>query len=223
MTLVVDYETFPTRLHRARYIANRYRPLLTESVLDVGCDTGVLKGLIPASEYIGIDVTGTPDILLNLESVTKIPFPDDSFDSVVCTDVLEHLDNLHVIFQELLRVCRGSVILSLPNCWCSARQPMDRGRGRFLHYGLPLEALADRHKWFFNVTDAVGFLEGKSRQLGFQIRDLHVTEKPRRWLVKALRRGIYPRQEHYLNRYAHTIWAVLDKSAAETVAQFRVA
>ena len=35
-----------------------------------------------------------------------------------------------------------------------------------------------------------------------------VAEKPRNPAVRALRRLRHPVREHYLNRYAHTMWAV---------------
>src|SRR5690606_26601451 len=117
---------------------------------------------------------------------------------------------------------RRSVILSLPNCWSSARQPIQRGRGSFLHYGLPLDPPLDRHKWFFNISDTIGFLNGQQERSGFTIEELHVTEKPRAWCLSMLRRMVYVNQRSYLNRYAHTVWAVLQKSpAAATSASLR--
>lgn len=41
------------------------------------------------------------------------------------------------------------------------------------------------------------------------------TEKPRLPISRLYRRLFYPRQENYLNRYAHTFWAVLEKAPAE--------
>jgi len=223
MHLNVEFTSFQTRLQRARYIASRYAERLEGAVLDVGCDSGVLKTLLPAADYIGIDAAGSPDLLINLEKIKELPFETDSFDCVVCTDVLEHLDNFHAVFDELLRVSRRSVILSLPNCWSSARQPIQRGRGHFLHYGLPIEPPQDRHKWFFNITDAIDFLEGQKDRVGFTIRELHVTEKPRAWYRSIWRRLIYMNQRNYLNRYAHTLWAVLEKTPSAAGQLRRVA
>lgn len=223
MRLNVEFTFFPTRVQRAQYIAARYRDLLHGRVLDVGCDSGALKALIPHADYTGIDAVGTPDILLNLEQVSELPFADNTFDCVICTDVLEHLNNLHAMFGELLRVSKGSVILSLPNCWSSARQPIQRGRGSFLHYGLPLEPPVDRHKWFFNITDAISFLEGHRRNADYSIEELHITEKPRAWFRKALRRLAFPNQQSYLNRYANTLWTVLRKEPRAGAVLRRVA
>ena len=142
----VEKTHFPTRRSRAIYIAKRFRKYLHGEVLDVGCDEAHLKDLLPNLSYTGIDVAGKPDICINLEKIDKLPFADKSFDCVLCSDVLEHIDNLHQIFYELLRVSKRYVIISLPNNWSSARLPIERGKGDFAHYGLPVEPILDRHK-----------------------------------------------------------------------------
>lgn len=207
----VERRVFRSRAERAEYVAQRYGRMLRGNVLDVGCDQAVLRRLLPGRDYTGVDVGGDPDIRLDLETLERLPFPDNAFDCVVCTDVLEHLDNLHVMFAELLRVTRQHVLLSLPNCWFGARVPVQRGRGSFGHYGLPLERPADRHKWFFSLSEALQFVEGHAPRLHYRIGEVHAMEKPRPWVVRALRRLRYPNLLHYLNRYAHTAWFHLEK------------
>lgn len=207
----VEYLRFRDRASRAAYIARRFAPLLRGRVLDVGCDKAVLRQLLPRVGYTGVDVGGDPDIRLNLEKVDRLPFDDASFDCVVCSDVLEHLDNLHAMFGELIRVARTYVIVALPNNWADARKPIGRGVGSFSKYGLPAEPPADRHKWFFSLSEAVEFIDCQLDKYGLAMRECHVTEKPRRFWVRGLRRALYPSQMRYLNRYAHTLWAVLEK------------
>jgi len=51
-------------------------------------------------------------------SVEKLPFPDNYFDLVVCTEVLEHVENLERAEKELMRVVKkenGYLIISAPN------------------------------------------------------------------------------------------------------------
>ncbi len=172
--------------------------------------------MLPDVDYLGVDVTGRSDVQLDLEYITRLPFDTGSFDCVVCTDVLEHLDNLHLIFGELIRVAKTYVIISLPNNWVNARQPITRGRGSLSHYGLPGEPPLDRHKWFFSMSEAEGFIHYQLGKYAVSMRDYHVTEKPRPWLVRALRRMRYPSQMCYLNRYAHTLWVVLEKTSRVT-------
>lgn len=213
----VEYIWFPERKCRSEYVARRFGNLLKGRVLDVGCDRAYLKQLLAPNhsaaqplDYIGIDIGGTPDIEINLEKIDRLPFQDRSFDALVCTDVLEHLDNFHHVFSELLRVTRGVAVVSLPNCWAAARQPIARGRGSFTHYGLPLDRPMDRHKWFFSLTEAMKFFEGHRQRGLFRNLSLHATEKPRPAALRALRRIRYPDELHYLNRYAHTLWAVME-------------
>ena len=209
--LPVERVFFRTRLERARFIAARLPGYITGKVLDVGCDEAHLKSLLSLQDYVGIDVCGQPDLLLNLERIDRLPFADSSFDCVICCEVLEHLDNLYVIFAELVRVSRRHLIVSLPNNWGNARRPIARGRGSIGHYGLPLQSPPDRHKWFFALSEAKHFLESKASENKLKVLEAFATEKPRNGLVSALRRLRYPDQLAYLNRYAHTYWTVLEK------------
>lgn len=205
------FASFRERSERTRYIHETFKPYLEHSVLDVGCDRALLRDLLPGVEYLGVDMGGTPDMTINLEQVERLPFDDCSFHTIVCSDVLEHLDNLHAMFDELVRVSGKYLVLSLPNCWCVARRPIERGKGSFTHYGLPAEKPVDRHKWFFSASEAVNFFEAEAKKHDMKILDVHSTEKPRLSLVRGLRRLRYPNVEHYVNRYAHTVWVVLEK------------
>ncbi len=207
----VEFGSFPERRLRSEYIAARFRPLLRGKVLDVGCDRALLKQLVPGLDYFGIDVAGAPDRVLDLEKENGLPFPDNSYDCIVCSDVLEHLNNLHHIFAELIRVARGHVILSLPNNWTNARRPVARGKGSIGHYGLPVDPPADRHKWFFSLTEAEEFIRGQQAKLPFEIVELLAMEKPRFTPLRLVRQLASGSQRRYLNRYAHTVWAVLKK------------
>ncbi len=210
----VEYVTFDTREARVRYVAGRFGPLLQGRVLDVGCDQGHLRTLRPDLEYFGIDIGGAPDMRLDLESIDRLPFADREFTVSLCIDVLEHLDNLHRIFAEMLRVTRKRAIISWHNCWVNARRPMFRGLGGFSHYGLPYERPLDRHKWFFNLSQALDFVSEAERRSPFRLAEFFVTEKPRPWIVRSLRRLRYPQQLRYLNRYAHTLWTVFERRGA---------
>ena len=131
-------------------------------MLYVGCDEAHLRSLVPGIEYTGIDVGGRPDLRVDLETTERLPFPDRAFDTVLCSDVLEHLDSLHRVFAELVRVTGRWLVISLPNNWTNARRPIERGKGSFAFYGLPAEKPQDRHKWFFGLRGARFILRGKA-------------------------------------------------------------
>ncbi len=54
------------------------------------------------------------DFPIQLGDARQLPFPDESFDTVVGGELLEHLDNPGLGLAELFRVSKGHVILSLP-------------------------------------------------------------------------------------------------------------
>lgn len=206
----VEYINFNERAERSRYIAFKFHQYLHGKILDIGCDKAVLKSLLKDIDYIGVDIGGTPDIKLNLDKTERLPFDNSEFDAIVCSDVLEHLDNLHLMFAEIVRVSKKYIIISLPNNWANARKPIEKGIGSFSHYGLPPIPPLDRHKWFFSLSEAISFLKEQENLYPLSIIEAVVNEKPRPFITK-IRRLRYLSQEHYLNRYAHTVWVVFEK------------
>jgi len=208
--LSTSYVRFETRQDRPRFLAQCYAEALRPAdapvrVLDVGCDKAVLREFCPPGSYVGIDLSPEADVRQDLQADGRLPFPDRSFDTVTCTDVLEHLENLHQVFDECVRVTRTHLLITLPNNWNSARQRLRRGRGAIAHYGLPLERPVDRHRWFFSFSEAEGFLRGQAARHGLEIRELRALEKPRPALVRAARNLFTPDRERYRNLYAHTL------------------
>ena len=194
----VEFVNFPRRSDRYAYLVKEFGQFLGGHVLDVGCDKAVLKQMLPGAAYTGIDIAGSPDIRLDLERIDSVPFDNDAFDCVVCLDVLEHLDNLHHVFRELVRVAKRYVIVSLPNNWVNARRPIEKGKGSFGHYGLPVHPVQDRHKWFFSLSEAVDFAKGQERNYPVSMIQTIVSEKPRPLWLRALRRLRHFSQQRYL-------------------------
>ncbi len=118
------------------------------SVLDAGCGEGFamreVLGLIDAGQQpesvVGLDGSaGALHIARSLHSqrvfaaadLQEIPFADQSFDLVMCMEVLEHLDRPERGLAELVRVSRRWLLLSVPN------EPFFRGanflRGKNMH------------------------------------------------------------------------------------------
>ena len=52
-------------------------------------------------------------------SVYKLPFEDNSFDLIFCSEVLEHLDDYHLALDEIHRVLKpgGKFLPSVPSFW----------------------------------------------------------------------------------------------------------
>lgn len=90
-----------------------------KTLLEVGVGDGVLRDYLKSNTevlYTSLDIADDlkPDVV---GSVLKMPFADDSFDTVCAFEVLEHLpfDQFEVALAELKRVSKGNVILSLPH------------------------------------------------------------------------------------------------------------
>jgi ubiquinone/menaquinone biosynthesis C-methylase UbiE len=95
-----------------------------ERLLDAGCGSGVLlsklvnefniigAGIDFSEKEIGIAKSQFPNIPFEVGSVESIPFPDHSFDKVLCYGVLLYVKEWKLALQELLRVCKeGGMIL----------------------------------------------------------------------------------------------------------------
>ena len=95
------------------------------SVLDVGCGHGVLLGEIQAARpdltvLAGADFV-IPEAVRSMRGIdwidtpiTRLPFDDRAFDTVVCTHTLEHVVDLQAAVAELRRVTAERLILVVP-------------------------------------------------------------------------------------------------------------
>jgi len=105
-------------------------------VLDVGCGA---KPYYPffagAAEYVGIDVVESPSADL-VGAVESLPIEDDGFDIVLCTQVLEHVDDPAAAVRELHRVTKpgGRVLASTHGVMVFHPNPNDHWR--WTHTGL---------------------------------------------------------------------------------------
>ena len=201
-----------TRQERARWVAEKYAPFLYDSVLDVGCWMGHLRTYLQAGvKYVGVDIDGAPDVLLNLDQGT-LPFRDRAFETVVCTEVLEHLDKPHAVFDEMLRVAKTWVIISLPNVYSLLKWQVATGSltsPKF--YGLPVEPPMDRHRWFFNYTQAAEFVEGRARLNGASIHELEARIDGPRSLKGFVKWLLVRNPQRRCNLFASALWAVVRK------------
>ena len=109
-------------------------------ILDVGCGEGRhIFGTLHAFQYvycIGYD-QDLPSLNICKEgleffkeldsrstvfmqgSIYKLPFADNTFDLVICSEVLEHLENYHSAIKEIYRILKpgGKFLPSVPSFW----------------------------------------------------------------------------------------------------------
>ncbi len=130
------------RFHRR--ILQLVRTSGARRILDAGCGEGFVMVELREggrqTTMVGVDFS--PAALawnqannmaqspLNVADVRHLPFPDDSFDLVLCLEVLEHLPDSLLGLRELLRVSQDYVLVSVPH------EPFFRGvnflRGKHL-------------------------------------------------------------------------------------------
>jgi SAM-dependent methyltransferase len=108
-------------------------------LLDIGCGNkpyeNMFTGLV--SEYVGCDVVQSSEKKVDiLCRATAIPLPDASFDTVLCSQVIEHVADHRGLLREAFRLLRsgGILILSGPLYWPPHEKPYDFFR--FTEYGL---------------------------------------------------------------------------------------
>lgn len=120
---------------RGLYVhVRKLAPQITGKLLDVGCGTKPYKHLFHAAEYIGLDI----DTTLNREDKdidffydgNHFPFPDKSFDSLLCSQVFEHVFNPENFLKEMNRVLKmdGKALITVPFVWDEHEQPYDFAR-----------------------------------------------------------------------------------------------
>lgn len=210
---------FHDRQTKAEYVYHKYGPILADSVLDVGADEGYLRQYLDrATHYWGVGLGGNPDQELNLESGC-LPFQDGSYQTVLCLDVLEHLDRPHPIFDEICRVSRRWVLISLPNPWRAFWSVLRGGAFRLdqpiKYYGLPPDPPPDRHRWFFSAAEARTFVTMRAQRNRMRIVQMdHDDGSPRRPLKERVRTGalrlLLGRRVDVESLLAGPLWALLE-------------
>ena len=122
---------------------------ITGNVLDVGCGQKPYRELFSVRSYTGLEF----DTAQNRKQKSgedvffygggAFPFPDKKFDSVLSTEVLEHVFEPDILLSEINRVLKtgGMFLLSVPFVWDEHEQPFDFGR--YSSFGL--KYLLEKH------------------------------------------------------------------------------
>jgi len=109
-------------------------PSLKGRLLDVGCGSRPYEDLFLGDCYIGLELdskeTRAAANADHFYDGIKIPFDDDSFDSMLCNQVFEHVFNPKDFIVEVNRVLRKDalILISVPFVWDEHEQPFDYAR-----------------------------------------------------------------------------------------------
>jgi SAM-dependent methyltransferase len=107
-------------------------------VLDIGCGNKPYASLFPTSvtSYTGVDVQQSHLQVVDIICpATDIPLPDNRFDTVFCTQTIEHVFDHKQLMAEAFRLLKpgGHLIMSGPFYWPLHEEPYDFYR--FSRYG----------------------------------------------------------------------------------------
>lgn len=104
------------------------RDISPDSILDVGSGEGFTLSLLEKNsvgktreglEYSEVSIQlgkeMFPGLNLRQGDIYHMPYEDNSFDLVICSEVLEHLENPEQALQELVRVSKKYCLFSVPN------------------------------------------------------------------------------------------------------------
>lgn len=130
--------------------------------LDIGCgEQAISRQLTSVTEYIGLDYYytahnwyGTRPLIFG--DAQSLPIADNSFDTILLLDVLEHLPSPELAIKETLRVLKpgGTLILQVPFLYPLHDEPLDFHR--WSKYGI--ERLAQRYGFAISDHKAYGRL-----------------------------------------------------------------
>lgn len=104
------------------------KPLKPITILDAGCGEGFtmdklakfgigkkIEGIEHSKDALTLGRKLFPNLTFKEGSVYNMPYKNNSFDLVVCTEVLEHVDEPLKVIREVLRVAKKDIIISVPN------------------------------------------------------------------------------------------------------------
>jgi ubiquinone/menaquinone biosynthesis C-methylase UbiE len=194
----VNWDTIPS----FRWMKDMLQLSSNDRLLDVGCgDGGLLKYLCRNTKVkaVGVDISEeavaissqySPSFDYCQADITQLPFPDNSFDKIVCFNVIEHIRDQNKAMAELKRVLSFNGVLVLGT-------PIRDSAGWWLYQ----QIIGDHtHTREFSIQEFLNFIE-KNFKIGCWTKSSGVFRTPQaiRWifhnylkidvLVKAYKEG----------------------------------
>ena len=121
----------PARIATERVI-NRFLNDMskTDTILDVGAKNYSQRNLLDNSYYVTCDISSSQNIDV-VSDIQNLSFYDNSFDLILCIEVLEHVEKPAIAINELHRVLKESGIVLLSTRFIFPLHPDPKDYYRF--------------------------------------------------------------------------------------------
>ncbi len=119
----------------------KYASNIRGVTLDFGCGAKPYERIFRTEKYIGVDIASSghdhqSSKVDKFYDGSRLPFADESFDSVFSSEVFEHVPNIEVIVNEINRVLKneGKLLITVPFAIHEHEVPYDFTR--FTKFGI---------------------------------------------------------------------------------------
>jgi 2-polyprenyl-3-methyl-5-hydroxy-6-metoxy-1,4-benzoquinol methylase len=184
-------------LDRSQFVARKLGKLNNKIVLDIGCRDQIFKKSLQGNfKYIGIDYDPKIDhsefINHNLEN--GLPEQLGKIDIINAMDVLEHVENIHDIFNECFKKSEQKIAIALPNmAYYKFRLTFlfsGEISGKYIFHS---KKIIDRHRWFTTYYNNINFVK---------------TNTPKNWKIKHYN-FIFQRKRNFILYYLEKVLSKL--------------
>lgn len=131
--LITDFQVRTVYKHLLAFL-----PHAKGRVLDVGCGQSPYRYLFVMNriDYVGIDIEDANQFGYNRDDIMRfdglhIPFDDNTFDSLICTEVLEHTPSPDALILEMYRVLKSGGVGFITVPWSARTHYMPYDYYRF--------------------------------------------------------------------------------------------
>lgn len=151
---------------RARSVFEWVDPQDDQLILDMGCGRGFYLNMlryVSECRLVGAEleheivekaqanIGHLPDILLNQANIYQMPYADNTFDAVILSEILEHIDDDVAGLREMLRILKpgGVVAITVPHAnypfwWDPINKTLETLFDRHIQHG-PLAGIWANH------------------------------------------------------------------------------